>query len=350
MKGVVFLGERELELREFPDPTPGPGDVVLAIKGSGMCGSDLHPYRAARSGNAAASLGLGGRGGPVIAGHEPCGVVAARGPGVPEAAAPIGARVMNHHYKGCGVCRHCRVGWSQLCRRGIVVYGMTGHGGHAPYMLAPVSTLVPLPDALSFEEGAAISCGTGTAYQALKRLDVSGRDTVAVFGQGPVGLSATLLGTAMGARVIALDVIPERRRLASEFGADAALDPRATDPVAALHELTDGEGVDAALDCTGSPEARAAAVRSTRTWGRVGFVGEGNQVTLDVSPDLLRRQLTIHASWTFSATGQEECARFVAARRVPLGKLITHRFRLDEAAAAYRLFDTQTTGKGVFVP
>src|SRR2546430_8469694 len=223
MKGIVFLGSRRLELREFPDPTPGPGEVVIAIKASGMCGSDLPPYRAV--GNAAAALGLGTGAGPVIAGHEPCGVVAARGSGVSEDEAPTGARVMNHHYKGCGRCKPCRVGWSQLCPNGIVVYGMTGHGGHAPYMKVPASTLVPLPYALTFEEGAAISCGTGTAYQALKRLDVSGRDTLAVFGQGPVGLSAVLLGQAMGARVIAVDPVAERRKLAGAFGADQALDP-----------------------------------------------------------------------------------------------------------------------------
>ena len=349
MRGVVFRGDRELELRDFPDPTPGPGEVVLAMKASGMCGSDLHAYRASRSGDAAASLGLGGGGGPVIAGHEPCGVVAARGAGVPETLAPIGARVMNHHYKGCGACKHCRAGWSQLCPRGIVVYGVTGHGGHAAFMKVPASALVPLPDELGFEEGAAISCGTGTAYGALARLGVSGRDTLAVFGQGPVGLSATLLGTAMGARVVAIDLVPERRRLAKEFGADAVIDPKEVDPVAALRDLTDGEGVDAALDCTGQPEARAAAVRSARTWGRVCFVGEGSTVTLDVSPDLLRRQLTLLASWTFSTVGQEECARFVVKRQIPLQRLLTHRFTLDQAADAYRLFDTQTTGKGVFV-
>jgi threonine dehydrogenase-like Zn-dependent dehydrogenase len=348
VKGVVFLGDRTLELREFPDPTPGPGEVVLAMKASGMCGSDLHVYRASRGQSAATSLGLGG-GGAVIAGHEPCGVVAERGAGVPDALAPIGARVMNHHYKGCGACAHCRVGWSQLCPHGIVVYGVTGHGGHAHYLKVPASTLVPLPDELSFEEGAAISCGTGTAYGALVRLDVSGRDTLAVFGQGPVGLSATMLGAAMGARVIALDVGPERRRLAQELGADVVIDPRAQDPVAALREATRGEGVDAALDCTGHPDARAQAVRSARTWGRVCFVGEGGSVTLDVSPDLLRRQLTLLASWTFSTVGQAACARFVVDRQVPLRRLLTHRFRLDQAAEAYKLFDTQTTGKGVFV-
>ncbi len=256
---------------------------------------------------------------------------------------------MIHHYWGCGQCKHCRVGWSQLCRKGIVVYGMTGHGAHAPFMKVPARTLVPLPDELSFEEGAAISCGTGTAYGALKRLDVSGRDTLAVFGQGPVGLSATQLGTAMGARVVAVDIGAERRRLAKEFGAETVIDPREVDPVAALRELTRGEGVEAALDCTGNPEARVAAVRSAGTWGRVCFVGEGNTTTFDVSQDLIRKQLTILASWTFSAVGQEECARFIADRRIPLQKLLTHRFKLEEAAAAYRLFDTQTTGKGVFL-
>jgi threonine dehydrogenase-like Zn-dependent dehydrogenase len=350
MNGVVFLGERELALREFADPSPGPGEVVIAIKASGMCGSDLHVYRAPRAGaGAAAALGLGGGGEPVIAGHEPCGVVAARGAGVPEPQAPIGARVMNHHYRGCGVCPHCRTGWSQLCRRGVVVYGVTGHGGHAPLMRVPAATLVPLPDELSFEEGAAVSCGTGTAYQALRRLRVSGRDTLAIFGQGPVGLSGTLLGRAMGARVIAIDRVPERLALARDLGADGVIDPREADPVSALRDLTHGEGADATLDCTGSPEARAAAVRSARTWGRVCYVGEGGTVTLDVSPDLLRRQITLFASWTFSTVIQEECARFVADRGVPLGRLLTHRFRLDQAQEAYRVFDTQTTGKGVFV-
>jgi threonine dehydrogenase-like Zn-dependent dehydrogenase len=350
MRGIVFLGDRELEIREFPDPTPGPGEVVLQMKASGMCGSDLHPYRAPRKGGgAAASLGLGGQGGPVIGGHEPCGVVAERGPGVSEAEAPIGQRVMQHHYKGCGLCKHCRTGWSQLCPHGIVVYGMTGHGGHAPFMKVPASTLVPLLDEISFEEGAAISCGTGTAYGALRRINTSGRDTLAVFGQGPVGLSATMLGAAMGARVIAVDIAPERLKLARDFGADTVINSKESDPIAALKQLTHGEGVDAAMDCSGHAEARAAAVRSTRTWGQVCFVGEGGQVTLDVSPDMLRRQLTIVASWTFNTVGQAECARFIADRKVPLKRLLTHRFKLDEAAEAYRLFDTQTTGKGVFL-
>jgi threonine dehydrogenase-like Zn-dependent dehydrogenase len=344
MRGIVFLGNRKLEIRDFPDPKPGPGEVVLAIKASGMCGSDLHPYRAA--GNAAAALGLGA-GGPVIAGHEPCGVVAAVGAGVDPSL--VGQRVMNHHYKGCGRCKHCRLGWSQLCRHGITVYGMTGHGGHAAYMVAPASTCVPMPDEISFEEGAAISCGTGTAYGALKRIDVSGRDTLAVFGQGPVGLSATMLGRAMGARVIAVDVVPERLALARELGAETVINPKDTDAVKAIHDLTHGEGAETTMDCSGTSEGRLGALQSAGTWGRVAFVGEGGQTTIDVSKHMLRRQLTVHASWTFSAVGQEECARFIAHRKIPLKKLLTHRFEIDKAEEAYRLFDTQTTGKGVFM-
>src|SRR5215470_13181169 len=222
MRAVVFAGDRKIDFMEFPDPSPGPGEVVLEIKASGMCGSDLKYYRAK---GGAASLGLGPVSGPVIGGHEPCGVVAAVGAGVPESQAKVGARVMCHHYQGCGTCEHCRVGWSQLCAGGIVVYGATGHGAHAPYMKVPASTLVPLHDDLSFATGAAISCGTGTAYGALRRLNLSGRDTIAVFGQGPVGLSATQLANAMGARVIALDVGPERLARAKEFGAHETINP-----------------------------------------------------------------------------------------------------------------------------
>jgi threonine dehydrogenase-like Zn-dependent dehydrogenase len=339
MKGAVFLGERRLEIMEFPDPVPGPGEVVLEIKASGMCGTDLSLYRAP-----ADTVGA-----PVIMGHEPCGVVAQIGPGVPEAVARPGMRVMVHHYKGCGVCNHCRTGWSQLCRQDMKVYGRTDHGAHAPYMKVPASTLVPLPDELSFEVGAAISCGTGTAWGALQRIGLSGRDTIAIFGQGPVGLSATQFARAMGARTIALDVNEERLGLAKELGADVTINTKKDDPVKAIEALTHGEGAELTLDCSGKADARLAAIRSTRTWGKVGLVGEGDVLNVDVSRDLLRRQITVVASWTFSTVGQAECARYVADRRLPVERLFTHRFRLEDAVEAYRLFDTQSTGKGVFL-
>ena len=96
--------------------------------------------------------------------------------------------------------------------------------------------------------------------------------------------------------------------------------------------------------------ARAAAVRSVRSWGTACFVGERGQVTLDVSPDLLRRQITLVGSWTFSTQGQADCAEFVADQGIAVDRLFTHRWRLDQAEEAYRLFDTQSTGKGVILP
>src|SRR5260370_36452787 len=203
---------------------------------------------------------------------------------------------------------------------------MTGKGGQGPFMPVPAFTLVPRPDELSFEEGAAISCGTGTAYGALKRIDVSGRDTLAVFGQGPVGLSATMLGHAMGARVIAVDISNERLKLAREFGADATINSKYTDPVAAIHELTHGQGSETTMDCTGVAEARVAAVRSADTWGRVALVGEGGTTTFDVSKHLLRRQLTSHASWTSSALGQAGGPRLRLGKKAPLTKQLPHPF------------------------
>src|SRR5437762_12104075 len=124
MRGVVFQGERQLELMNFPDPTPGEGEVVVEMKASGMCGSDLHQYRRAKGGTAIGGLAAATE--PVIAGHEPCGGGAAMRPGVGKAQAQVGARVMVHHYKGCMVCNHCRSGWLQVWLAQAVV----GYGDH----------------------------------------------------------------------------------------------------------------------------------------------------------------------------------------------------------------------------
>ena len=333
MRGVVFLGERKLEIREFPDPVPGPGEVLVKMGASGICGSDLHPYRGAQPRTN-------------ISGHEPCGSVAQLGPGV--TTAKVGDRAIIHHYSGCGTCKYCRIGYYQLCVEGHKTYGLGNHGGNADYILVPAACLVHLPDELSYADGAAIACGTGTAYMAVKKLDVSGRDTLAIYGQGPVGLSATLLAKAMGARIIAIDVSDARLELARGLGADALINPTREDPIAAVRALTHGEGADATLDCTGNATARAQTVRSARVFGRACFVGEGGTVSLEPSPDIIHRHLTLYGSWTFPTVGLEECARFVIDRQVPLSKLITHRFRLEQAEEAMRIFDGGATGKCVF--
>jgi threonine dehydrogenase-like Zn-dependent dehydrogenase len=181
------------------------------------------------------------------------------------------------------------------------------------------------------------------------RLNLTARDTIAIFGQGPVGLSATQLAHAMNARVFALDVNAQRLQRALEFGADTLINPSRTEPLVALRELTGGRGVDCALETSGASSARIAAVRATKIWGVSCFIGEGGDVTINVSPDMLRRQMTIIGSWTFSTVGQAECAEFIARRNIDVDRIYTDRWSLDQAAQAYERFDRAEGGKGVFL-
>src|SRR4051794_17299995 len=184
MRGVVFTGDRELEIMPFPDPTPGPGEVVLEMKASGMCGSDLKQYR--RPKGVRQNNGLATPTGPTIAGHEPCGVVAANGSGGAPRQAQVGAGVMVHHYQGCTTCGHCRTGWQQLCQKpSVKVYGNNSHGGHANYMCVPANTLVPLPEELSFTAGAPRSRGPRTGRGGRRPGNISGDRTPPALGPRP---------------------------------------------------------------------------------------------------------------------------------------------------------------------
>lgn len=351
MRGVVFLGDRKIDVGSFADPDPGPGEVVVEVKASGICGSDLKFYRGGMKealsafGTGPGDLEIDTR---IIAGHEPCGIVAAIGPGVDKRSVHVGDRVMVYHYTGCGMCRECRAGWTQMCERGTGLIGSTEDGGHADYIKVPAVTLLPLPDELSFSAGAAICCGTGTAFGALLRLSLSARDTVAVFGLGPVGQAAVQLATAMGASVIGVDISRDRVALAERFGAVHAIDSSQSDPVEAIRELTGGRGVSCALDVAGASSARQAAVESLANWGRLAFVGHAEAVTsLDISRQVIRKQLTLIGSYTFSDVGQSDCARFIADHGVNADLVFTDRWSIDEAEIAYAEFDKQAGGKAV---
>lgn len=346
MRGVSFGGSKRIAFITVPDPTPDEGEIVIAVKASGLCGSDLHYYRS--ESGAGGPVAAAGAQAPVIAGHEPSGIVVATGRGVRENEARIGQRVMIHHYWGCSACEHCRSGWSQMCSEvSPTIYGVNAHGAHAPYLKVPARTVVPLPDALTFEAGAAISCGTGTAYYALKRMNISGRDTIAIFGQGPVGLAATQLAVAQGARVVAIDVDDARLGQAREVGAYAVINAAIDDPVVAIKDLTKG-GAAGAMDTSGVASARNQAIRSVRPWGVVSLVGAGGDLQVAIA-DMMRRQITIMTSWTFSNVGQAECARFIAERGIKVEGTFTHRWSLDQAEDAYALFEQRKTGKSVFV-
>ena len=340
MRAVYFLGEGKLDLRERPDPVPGSDEVVVRMKASGMCGSDLnHLHGPLRTG---AEL--------VIEGHEPCGVVELVGDAVRPGEATVGDRVMVHHYDGCRTCRYCRSGWTQYCPNARTVFGgPDGDGGHADFIKVPAHTLISLPDALSFKTGAAISCGTGTAFGAIKRVGLSADDTVAIFGQGPVGLSCTMLAKAFGARVIAIDVEPSRLEMAEQFGADHVIDAREQDSVTAVRDLTrHGEGADKSIECSANSTVRRQAVQALRRWGTACMIGVIGTIELD-SEELIQLQKTVVGSLTFSKNLQEECALFVAERGLDVESLFTNEFRLEEAERAYELFDRRQIGKGVFI-
>lgn len=337
MRGVRFLGNSVAETGDFPDLEPGPNEVLVKLRSSGLCGSDLRRYR-----DAAGQLNT-----DIRPGHEPCGEVVALGAGVTQLS--VGDRVMQHHYDGCLRCYYCRTGWQQLCpvteKRGY--YGGTRHGGHGDFMTAHESTCVKMPDGVSFEEGAYLACGASTAFHALKKLNVSGRDVLAVFGQGPVGLAATMFGEAMGARVIAVDVNVERLKMAEDAGAWKTVDNSDGSAVQQIKDLTRGEGADATLEAAGLPVTRVAAAESARIFGRACLVGEGGEVTYRPTEHIIHNHLTLIGSWTFSTFGLGEAARFVADRNVPLRSLITQTCSIEGAPGAYVSFSGGTPGKFV---
>ena len=334
MPGLVLPGGRRTEIREHPVPEPGPGQVLVRMRASSICGSDLRAiYRPTEQGTGPEAY----RG--VIAGHEPAGEVEAVGPGVWRFAP--GDRVVVYHIAGCGLCHDCRTGWMISCtspRR--AAYGWQRDGGHAPYLLAEERTLVDLPEPLTFLDGAMVACGLGTAYAACRRVDLSGRDRVLVTGLGPVGIGAALLARALGAEVVGVEAIPERRALAQSLGIVVA-----PPEDGALAETTDGRGFEVALECSGNPEARVLALRNARPWGRVAFVGEGGDVSFAVSPLVIHPQLTIVGSWVCSIGQMEGLVELLVRWDMHPEVIVTDRFPLDQADAAYRLADAGRAGK-----
>jgi threonine dehydrogenase-like Zn-dependent dehydrogenase len=340
MTGVILPGNSTVELREFPVPVPGHGQVLVQMKASSICGSDIRAiYRA--------HLGQGPEGYQgVIAGHEPCGVVTQLGPGCKRLR--LGDRVVVYHISGCGVCDECRRGYMISCRSAEhrAAYGWQRDGGHAEYLLAEENTCVLLPDNLSFVDGALVACGFGTVYEALTRMQVSGRDRLLVTGLGPVGLAAAMLGRALGVpEVIGTDVSDARMRLATELGLVDYAIPAGQEALGRVLDLTGGIGCEVSIDCSGSPEGRLLAIQATRDWGRCAFVGEGGTVSFEVSKYLIHKQITLYGSWVTSLQHMEELLERLSRWGLHPERTVTHRFTLWDAAEAYRVADEGQSGK-----
>ena len=340
MTGAYLPGNSTVVLKQVEVPTPGHGEVLLRMKASTICGSDIrciyHEH-----------LGKGPEGYQgVIAGHEPCGQIVKAGPGCRRFRE--GDRVIVYHISGCGVCNDCRRGYMISCtnERYRRAYGWQRDGGMADFLLAEEKDLIHLPDELTYADGAQVACGFGTVYEGLQKVGISGNDAVLVTGLGPVGLATAALCRKLGARrIIGIDVVKERMQLALDLKLCDDVLPSAATNVSEVRALTGGQGVERAVDCSANDAARATAIRATRKWGRIVFLGEGGRVEFNPSPDIIHDQKTIFGSWVTSTWLMEELVERLVAWNLHPADLVTHRFALDRVADAYSLMASGKCGK-----
>jgi threonine dehydrogenase-like Zn-dependent dehydrogenase len=339
MTGVVLPGNSTVEFRDFPVPEPGYGQVLVRMKASSICGSDIRAiYRE--------HLGKGPEGYQgVIAGHEPCGQVEKVGPGCRDRQ--VGDRVVIYHISGCGICDECRHGYLIGCHHpSRAAYGWQRDGGHAPFLVADENTCIPLPDSLSFIDGALCACGFGTAYEALRRMNISGQDRLLITGMGPVGLAAAMLGRALGAEtIIGTDLSESRLALADDLGLVNHTIKADESALEKILDRTGGKGCEVSIDCSGAPPARLLALRATREWGRCAFVGEGGHVTFDVSKELIHKQITLFGSWVTSLQHLAELVERLGRWGIHPEKTSTVRLPIEKAGEAYELAAAGQSGK-----
>jgi threonine dehydrogenase-like Zn-dependent dehydrogenase len=342
--GLAFPGGKQARLQDFEIGAPQGAQVRVAIKASGICGSDLHTY--------CAEHGLREPGGEtlLVAGHEPAGVIESIGPDVTDFA--VGDRVLVYHICGCGNCQNCRLGHPVVCESSQrAAYGGERNGAHAPLLLVEQRSLIRIPEPLTFVDGAMIACGVGTAYSALLKTGVRPGQRLLVTGLGPVGLAVTLLAANMGVIVIGSDPNPARVEVARAHGLDQGFSAGSLDEaLQQLQALTAGEGVEAAIECSGAAEARSLCLQGARTWGQIVFVGVSRgSLSFNPTRQLIVKMLTVRGSWVSSQGEMQELAELLARRELHPEVLVTHRFGLEEAPEAYRRFAAGESGKMVIV-
>ena len=340
MKGAVLPGNSTVELRDFEIPKPGYGQVLIQTKASTICGSDIRCIYREHVGKGPEAYIPG-----TIAGHEPCCLIVEEVEGLKRFKK--GDRVIVYHISGCGVCHDCRKGYYISCKSPHrKAYGWQRNGGMAPYILAEEKDLILLPDELTYKDGAQVACGFGTVYEAIEKIGVSGNDAVLVTGLGPVGLAALMLAKSMGAnKLIGVEMNETRIETAKRLGlADEVIVP-GPDALQQILNATGGHGVERAIDASASDAGRQLAIRATRDWGRIAFVGEGGSCTFAPSPDIIHGQKTIYGSWVTSLWKMEELTERLVRWGIHPEDLITHEFPLEKAGEAYALMASGNCGK-----
>jgi L-iditol 2-dehydrogenase len=334
MRAAVLYGPQDIRLLERPVPRPGPGEVLVRVAMCGTCGTDLKIY----DGHFPLTLPYGA----FTPGHEWTGTVVALGDAVDEFA--VGERVCIEAHHGCGRCDNCLIGKYTACLnygnpvKGHRATGMTADGGFAEYVLHHVSALYKLPAQVSFKDAVLLT----TAGTGLYGLDAAGGyiagDDIAIFGPGPVGLMTVQACKQLGAaRVILVGTRSSRLEMGRRLGADHIINVRECDPVATIQGLTDGAGVDLAIECSGALETPQQCVQVTRRGGKILVVAFYPQpVTLDLSA-VVRGDIVIYTTRGEGGNNVKRAVSLAAQGRLRGADLVTHEFPLEAIAEAFRV-------------
>jgi len=334
MRGARMIDAHKVETRDYPDPQPRGEEVVIRLEAAAICGSDLHAlYEKPGEKN-------------WIPGHEGAGVVVAVDQ---PRLLKVGDRVCTGGGYTCGVCYMCRGGYGIYCRDSRGGYGFGLDGVHAEYARICERTLLKLPDWMTFEQGCLVLDPVGTPYHAHKRIGTNATHAVGIFGLGPMGLGTLCVARHLGARVIGVEPVAYRRELAKRLGAETVLDPADGHVVERLRDLTGGAGLDRVFECSGDGEALHFALDAVRPFGHVAIIGENNHAVIRPSDHFLRKEITLSGSTCFPLGEYDELVRAYQTG-LRSAEMITHRFTIDDAPEAYRLFATRQTGKVIFVP
>jgi threonine dehydrogenase-like Zn-dependent dehydrogenase len=320
MRGIRFAGNSQTELVELDMPVPGDNDVIVAIKCSGICGSDL--IRFPKSAEAQGAML------DVVSGHEGAGVVSEVGSAVTDVK--VGDRVVLYFKLGCGECEYCILGHTVHCKR-LVSLGRDVTGSGADYVKIPSWAALPLPDDFSFADGAVLACNFGTAFAAIANSSLVRNGEVGfahIYGAGPVGVCAALVAKAFGLTVTVSDLNSGRCEYAERTCDVVTVD--ASDPDAEQHlaALTNGRGFDLVIETTGSTPGRTSAILNAAPLGEVVLVGNGEARPLTPLGQVKDKQLHVRGSVIYRP--QEYPAMVEICRKLPV-KLA------DLAAAAYPL-------------
>jgi alcohol dehydrogenase len=340
MRAAVFVAPGRIELQERPVPEPGPGEALLRVTTTTICGTDVHILR----GEYPVAPGR-------IVGHEPVGVIAALGAGV--SGYRIGQRVISGAITPCGQCNSCLEGLRAQCggkAMGGWRLGNSIDGCQAEYVLIPhaMANLTPVPDALSDEQVLMCPDIMSTGFGGAESGEIRIGDTVAVFAQGPIGLCATLGARLRGAaRVITVDGVAERLAASAALGADFTIDFHHADPVERILALTGGRGVDVAIEALGTQQTFESCLRVLKPGGVLSSLGVYSG-KLELPLDAIAAGLGDHRLVTTLCPGGKERMRrllaVVASGRADLRRLVTHRYPLERIEEAYELFAHQRDG------